>query len=87
MSIGTPITVDGFAVGVICREPMEEYSRTPDGDERWCFVCRKRTTFERVIDTPTGMSYYGPTIRIECTRNHHTDGDMFPGGYRTWGDD
>jgi hypothetical protein len=73
---------------VVCREPMEEAWRQTEGDkERWCFKCRKRRQFERVCTVPVGVSYYGPNVWIECSICHTTDGDMFPGYFRTWDDD
>lgn len=67
----------------ICREEMREVVRQADG-ERFCFVCRKRRAFLYVVDTPVGMSYYGPTPRIECATCGTIDGDMFPGRAREW---
>jgi hypothetical protein len=85
--IGVPILEGEKQVGTLCREPSMEVSRKPDGEERWCFYCRKRTTFERVITMPTFPSYYGPNFSVRCTRAGHDDGDMFPGYYRVWGED
>lgn len=77
--------------------PMHEKSRKPDGEERWCFTCRKRRTFEMVIDYPTldpdippeeqTGAYYGPSARVECTHCKTTDGDCFPGTGREWNHD
>lgn len=85
----------------ILHTPMEEIHREPDGEERWCFVCRKRRTFEYVVtrpiveppqpgkedeyEFPTG-AYYGPTHQISCATCDTIDGDMFPGTYREWED-
>lgn len=63
---------------------MREFSRKPDGETRWCFTCRKRRDFEKVISVPDGLSYYGPNGRIECTTCRTDDGDLFPGNYRIW---
>lgn len=69
----------------VCHGPrMVEVKRVPDGEERWCFRCRKRSLFEFVVDAPTEISYYGPNPRIECVGGHHEDGDMFPGRFREW---
>lgn len=68
---------------VICREEMYEVKRRPDG-ERFCFKCRKRREFLCIVDAPVGMSYYGPTTRIECVECKTIDGDMFPGQEREW---
>jgi hypothetical protein len=58
----------------------------PNGEPRWCFVCRKRVRFTLTVHTPTDpMSYYGPHATIECERGH-TDGDCFPGTWREWGE-
>lgn len=69
--------------------PMDEVSRRPDG-ERWCFVCRTRRVFARVVLRPivrdiddTG-AWYGPTTRIECATCRTVDGDCFPGTEREW---
>lgn len=81
--------IDGAvqAVGVICFGPaMKEYSRNVDGEARWCFHCRKRRVFERVVSVPAEPSYYGPSIYIECAVCHTNDGDCFPGRYRVWVD-
>jgi hypothetical protein len=62
--------------------PMEEVHRESVG-VRWCFVCRKRRSFDYVVKAPTEPSYYGPSPSIvgECG---HLDGDLFPGRYREW---
>lgn len=74
--------------GAICGEPMEEVMRKPDGEPRYCFVCRTRRAFDYVNMAPVpdreNPSYYGPTPSIECQHCHTTDGDMFPGRYREW---
>jgi hypothetical protein len=68
---------------VVCGTRMKEYSRTSEGI-RWCFACRKRVEFQRVVTIPDGMSYYGPSISIDCTNCGAYDGDLFPGRYREW---
>lgn len=71
--------------GAICGEQLEETVRRPNGEERFCFVCRKKRAFEFVVLAPVDMlSYYGPTPKIECATCHTTDGDMFPGREREW---
>ena len=64
--------------------PMREHTREQHGEERWCFRCRKRRTFELVVSVPTGISYYDPHSWIECGTCHLTDGDVFPGRIREW---
>lgn len=84
MSVGVPIVEGGQVVGVVCLAgPMRELSRKPDGEIRWCFVCRARRAFERVVEVEVEPSYYGPTISIRCERGHG-DGDLFPGRWREW---
>lgn len=68
----------------ICGTRMIEHSRTEIG-ERWCFRCRRRHAFWRVIMAPDGVSWYGPHAEIvgvgrECS-------DLFPGWSREWNDD
>jgi hypothetical protein len=64
--------------------PTRVVSVKPDGEVRWCFVCRKRVAFTRTVHQPIDpMSYYGPHGTIECERGH-TDGDCFPGRIREW---
>ena len=70
----------------ILRVPTRIYSRKAHGKRRWCFVCRKRVPFTLTLHTPVDpMSYYGPHATIECEHGH-TDGDLFPGRVREWGD-
>jgi hypothetical protein len=64
---------------VICGTHMEEVHRTTEG-ERWCFTCRKRHEFWWVVMAPAGISYYGPSARMEGMRRDCTD--LFPGWYR-----
>lgn len=62
------------------------HSEQADGEPRWCFYCRKRVSFVRQIFVPTDPeSYYGPHGAIKCERGH-SDGDLFPGQWREWGD-
>lgn len=72
--------------GHILRVPEREVSRRPER-EAWCFECRRRARFERVVKTPVDVfSYYGSRAQIECERGH-VDGDCFPGTLREWSDD
>lgn len=71
---------------VICGTRMKEYSRQSEGT-RWCFCCRRRAEFQRVVTVPDGRSYYGPSIRIECANCKTPDGDLFPGRFREWNED
>jgi len=73
------------AIHIFWTEPHEEVKREPDG-ERWCFQCRKRRVFEYVVSAPVEMSYYGPRCSIECSVCHLSDGDLFPGRFREWGE-
>lgn len=70
---------------VICGTRMKEYSRHSEG-VKWCFTCRRRTGFFRVVMAPDGPSWYGPTIHIECGACGTIDGDCFPGSCREWED-
>ncbi len=76
--------------GAICGEPLEEVMRRPDGQERWCFACRAKRTFELVVMAPVpnyeNPSYYGPTPSIRCGHCGTFDGDLFPGREREWKD-
>ena len=67
----------------ICGEETREVARRPEG-ERFCFICRTRRAFLRIVDAPVGMSYYGPSTRIECGTCATIDGDLFPGREREW---
>lgn len=73
------------AVHVNWTEPHHEVYRRDIG-EKYCFVCRKRRDFAHIVMAPTGMSWYGPHDRIECTTCKTVDGDCFPGTYREWVD-
>lgn len=63
---------------------MKEHTRRPDGEPRWCFICRKQRSFEFVLMVPDGLSYYGPSPRVECVICKTANGDCFPGTYREW---
>lgn len=55
----------------------------PGPQPRWCFSCRKRTTFsgaQHIPDDP--MSYYGAYWTIDCDECGETNGDCFPGTWR-----
>ena len=81
----------------ILHTPMERVRYRPDGEIRWCFVCRKRRQFAHAVyrtvlnplltlDSQPG-AYYGPTHQIECATCKTVDSDLFPGGLieRIWG--
>lgn len=72
--------------GFVCVEKMREVKREPDGKDRWCFRCRQVRAFEFVVSEPVGPSYYGPRFYVECGTCHATDGDLFPGRTREWGE-
>lgn len=72
---------DGFA---FCGTRMKEHSRRSFG-VRWCFHCRKRHEFFKVVMVPDGLSYYGPDIDIQGTGEDCTD--LFPGWSREWGEE
>lgn len=59
-----------------------------DGEQRWCFTCRKRREFRFVVTEAVDWEndWYGPTPSVRCATCNTTDGDCFPGRYRTWGD-
>lgn len=57
--------------------PPRIYDRVPDGEQRWCFRCRKRRAFKRTMRA----SHYGLFVIIAC-ENGHVDGDCFPGTWR-----
>jgi hypothetical protein len=65
---------------------MKEHSRRSEG-VKWCFRCRRRSVFQRVISAPDGLSYYGPSVWIECAHCKAVDGDLFPGWTREWNED
>ena len=69
--------------GAICGPEMEEIRRWPEGI-KWCFECRKRVEFFRVVMAPVDqISYYGPNFSMDCEHGHN-NGDMFPGNERGW---
>ena len=62
--------------------PMKEYGRVDYG-ERYCFHCRKKRNFTRIVSVPTDpMSYYGASSAVKCDVCGQTDADLFPGHYR-----
>lgn len=71
---------------IVCGTSMVEHSRRSEGI-KWCFRCRKRVEFERIVMAPDGLSYYGPTVDVECSNCHAIDGDLFPGWYRAYPED
>lgn len=70
-------------VHICWTEPHQVISSDWDG-ERYCFVCRKRREFFRVVKAPVGLSYYGPHSEIVCAFCNAVDGDCFPGSEREW---
>jgi hypothetical protein len=69
---------------IVCGENFRVLSEEQDGVARWCFRCRQRVEFNRVITAPTDIySYYGPNATILCERGH-VNGDLFPGYTREW---
>ena len=70
----------------ICGTDMKEHSREDFGI-KWCFQCRGRHKFWKVLLVPNGLSYYGPSIEIECDHCKGQSSDLFPGWSRTWGDE
>ncbi|MGC5078486.1 hypothetical protein [Agrococcus sp. DT81.2] len=72
----------------ICYGPrMVEVKNEKDGDDRWCFRCRKVREFRFIITSPIERSYYGPSANVQCGTCNASDGDLFPGRYRMWGED
>jgi hypothetical protein len=69
--------------------PMEDVLWESFG-ERYCFSCRTRREFERIVSLPVVTSpddsgaWYGPSVRIECATCRTVDGDVFPGRVRDW---
>lgn len=75
----------GDTVATICRGPaMEEVVNRPDGEVRWCFVCRKRREFRYIVMAPTEPDWYGPHADVKCAHCRTSDGDLFPGRERVW---
>lgn len=70
--------------GALCGEAMREVHRAPDGEARWCFRCRAVCAFQFVVTAPVGVSYYGPSLSVECSVCGTRDGDLFPGRIREW---
>jgi hypothetical protein len=70
---------------ILCVAEMREVHRERDGDERWCFACRKLRPFDYVVQAPVDeTSYYGPHYSIRCAVCDMRDGDLFPGNVREW---
>jgi hypothetical protein len=63
---------------------MVEVVNRPDGEVRWCFVCRKRREFRYIVMAPVTMDWYGPYADIKCAHCRTSDGDLFPGREREW---
>ncbi|PYY32381.1 hypothetical protein [Curtobacterium sp. MCBD17_030] len=75
---------------VICGPgPTRVIRDEKDGQDRWCFKCRKRREFRFIVTTAVDWEhdYYGPSGSIHCAVCHLTDGDCFPGRYRMWGEE
>lgn len=69
----------------ICYGPrMEVMTDEKDGDDRWCFRCRKVREFRFTVLRPVERSYYGPSPSVRCATCDLSDGDLFPGRYREW---
>lgn len=68
---------------IVCGTHMVEHSRRSEG-VKWCFRCRTRVEFVRIVMVPDGPSYYGPSVHIECSKCGIYDGDLFPGWSREW---
>lgn len=68
----------------ICGTRMREDSRRSEG-VKWCFHCRARHEFFRVLMVPDGPSYYEPHLTIEGPKRDCTD--LFPGWCRIWEDE
>lgn len=75
---------EDYGTFAVCGTRMVEDWRRSEG-VLWCFHCRKRHEFFRVLMVPDGPSWYGPHIEIVGERDDCTD--LFPGWSRTWGDD
>ena len=60
-----------------------ELSRESIG-EHWCFKCRERREFFRVVTGDAEPGYYEPNPAIICGTCNTDDGDCFPGTYREW---
>lgn len=71
---------------VLWTESLTEVRRATDGDERYCFRCRVRRSFEHVVLVPPLDSWYGPTHKIVCSACQTEDADCFPGREREWSD-
>jgi hypothetical protein len=74
---------EGFGALTICGTRTVEHSRTSEG-VKWCFHCRNRHEFWRVLWVPDGPSYYDPHLTIEGVKDDCTD--LFPGWTREWGE-
>ena len=70
----------------ILHTPLKEVAAFSEG-ERYCFRCRTRQPFMRVVLVTREMSYYGPTREVRCCVCDELNGDCFPGTWREWKDD
>ena len=72
----------------ICYGPRQvEVKNEKHGDDRWCFRCRKVREFRFIVTDSVEPSYYEPNVTIECGTCGLSDGDLFPGRYRMWGEE
>ena len=78
------LDLDGTIVHISRGPEMVEVVRRRDGQERWCFHCRKRREFLYIVTAPSEPSYYGPNVGIKCGTCSTSDGDLFPGHEREW---
>ena len=55
-----------MTVHILWTEPQKEVVRKQDGDERWCFCCRKRRVFEYVVLSPIerAATFHRDNLRI-----------------------
>lgn len=84
------MTITDYGGLVICGRGAQKVVRDEkDGDERWCFKCRKRREFRFIVTAAVDWEhdYYGPSGSVRCAVCHSNDGDCFPGTYRMWGDE
>jgi hypothetical protein len=75
---------------IICGPGAQEVIRDEkDGEDRWCFTCRKHREFRFIVTAAVDWQndYYGPSGSISCAICHTNDGDCFPGTYRIRGEE
>ncbi len=73
-----------YSIGnlTICRSEGTNEDMGRRIKDRWCFVCRKRVTFEGWAFIPKQPSYYDPTSYWKCPKCGGQDTDLFPGWSR-----